>query len=1060
MIRWFTENGIAANFLMLGILIAGGFTAVNHVPLEVTPALSWDTVMITMTYRGATAKDVERAILIPIEESLEGVEGIRHLHADGMRGLAKFYLNAAPGVDLRELMDEVKARIDTITTFPAETEPPRVFVPESANYREILKISVTGDLSTHDLRKVTRRVQQDLLEMPGISRAIIRGANDYEISVEADADKLLAFNLSFQDLADSIRGFSIDLPAGAIDSGSGTFIIRTRGQAYTGDEFAQIPVRSANGAEVLLGEVATIHDGFTEGQQKLEFNGKPCLMVPVMRVGGESALQISNQVREYIRTSNTRFPDGIELILWDDASNTIRQRLSTLGWSMLQGGALVMIILGVFIRPALAFWIVIGVPVSFAGAALFMPWFDITANVMSLFGFIIVLGIVVDDAIVTGENVYSKMRDGMPALEAAVQGTHEVATPVTFGALTTVVAFIPLFFFDGTWGDFAKQIPPVVAPVLLFSLIESKLILPAHLKHLRPQTGTGLFSRFQARIATGLEGFIARVYQPTLRWAVQYRGTVLAVFIAMALVMTGYCRGGRMGFVSFPTADTRRVSALLDLPNDTPIEVTERYVDRISDALGQLAEEFVDPGTGQSIVGHVLKLTGAHTPGRPFDKSRGYMSFEVLPPEERSVPGPPNSVLAERWTELVGPIPEATQFHIHSESSLKKDQEYDNEHLNIELRGPTSPEKAEVAEEIKRMLEGYEGISTAWAGVNYGQDELEVSLKSRAAELGLTQASLASQIRQAFYGEEAQRVQRGVDDIRVMVRLPKESRESLHTLDQMKIRTPRGAEVPLATVADIAFSKAPSFVERNDGAEIIRCGAQPVDETVDVIGIAHEMVPRLDELCTRAGLSYKFLGYVAEAENARRQTIIGSILLFFTLYGMLAIALKSLVQPVYVMLAVPFAIIGALLGHIIMDLTPSYLSIFGMLALSGVAVNDTLVMVDYINRRRTEGMSLRDAALQAGGRRFRPIFLTSVTTFVGLLPLMLDRSLQAQFLIPMAVSLAYGVLFATAITLYLIPCTFLFGEDLIGILSRFGRWYARPFRRDQESRGAAESQGA
>jgi multidrug efflux pump subunit AcrB len=311
--------------------------------------------------------------------------------------------------------------------------------------------------------------------------------------VEADTEKLLAFHLNFQELADSIRGFSIDLPAGAIDSDSGTFIIRTRGQAYSGDEFAQIPVRSANGAEVLLGEVATIHD----------------------------------------------------------ASNTIRQRLSTLGWSMLQGGVLVMIILGVFIRPALAFWIVIGVPVSFAGAALFMPWFDITANVMSLFGFIIVLGIVVDDAIVTGENVYSKMRAGMPPLEAAVQGTHEVATPVTFGALTTVVAFIPLLFFDGTWGDFAKQIPPVVAPVLLFSLIESKLILPAHLKHLRPQTGSGFFSRFQAGIATGLEGFIARVYQPTLRWAVQYRGTVLAVFIAMALVMAGYCRGGV--WVSFPS---------------------------------------------------------------------------------------------------------------------------------------------------------------------------------------------------------------------------------------------------------------------------------------------------------------------------------------------------------------------------------------------------------------------------------------------------------------------------------------------------------------------------
>jgi len=1048
MIRWFTTNGIAANFLMLGILITGMYTAVNHVPLEVTPALSWDTVMITMPYRGATAKDVERAILIPVEEALEGVEGIEHLHSDGSRGMARFYVIAKPDIDLRGLMDDVKARVDTIDTFPLETERPRVFIPESANVYEILKISVTGNLSPHDMRKVTRRVQEDLQEIPGISRVAIRGARDYEISVEADTEKLLAYNLTFQDLADAIRGFSIDLPAGAIDSDSGTFVVRTRGQAYSEEDFARIPIRSASGAEVLLGEVATIRDGFIEGDQKLEFNGKPALFVPVMRVGNESALKISEQVHEYVRTARTRFPDGIELTLWDDASDTIRQRLSTLAWSLLQGGVLVLIILGLFIRPALAFWIVVGIPVSFAGAMIFMPWFGITANVMSLFGFIIVLGIVVDDAIVTGENVYSKIRDGMPPLDAAVQGTHEVTIPVTFGALTTIVAFLPLFFFEGAWGDFAKQIPPIVAPVLLFSLVESKLILPAHLKHLRRKPEIGVLSRFQSRVAEGLERFIERIYQPTLRWSVTHRATVLAAFGAMALIMAGYCMGGRLGFVSFPSVDSRRISALLDLPDDTPLEVTDRYVDRISDALDQLRQEFIDPGSGKSLVGNVVRLTGAETPGLPFDKSRGYMSFEVLPPEQRSRAGPRNSELANRWTELVGPIPEATSFRVYSESSLKKGQEYDDEYLNIELRGPTSSEKAEVAEEIKRILEGYEGVSTAWARVNYGQDELELSLKPRAAELGLTQASLASQVRHAFYGEEAQRVQRGIHDIRVMVRLPKDARESLHTLDQLKIRTPRGAAVPLATVAEISFTKAPSFVERNDGAEIIRCGAQPVDETIDVIGIASEIAPRLDELCTIHGLSYQFVGYVAEAEDARRQTIIGSVLLFITLYGMLSIALRSLVQPIYIMLAVPFAIIGALLGHIIMGLTPSYLSVFGMLALVGVAVNDTLVMIDYINHRRQEGMPLREAAMQAGGKRFRPIALTSVTTFVGLLPLMLDRSLQAQFLIPMAVSLAFGVLFATTVTLYLVPCTLLAGEDVRDAVSKFGSWYVQPFRQD------------
>ncbi len=1045
MIRWFANNGIAANFLLVAIIVAGGYVAVNHVPLEVTPALSWNTVMIEMEYRGATAKDVERAILIPVEAALEGVDGIESLNADSFRGGAKFFLRATRGKDLRNLMDDVKARIDTITTFPAETEPPRVLIPESANFFDILQIAVMGDLSPHDMRQVARRVQQDLLEMPGISRVDISGDRESEVSIEANVDKLLAYNLTFQDLADAIRGFSLDLPAGAIDSASGTFIVRTRGQAYSEAEFDNIPIRSSAGAEVRLGEVATIRDGFVEGDQKLFFNGKPALFVPVMRVGSESALGISNEVREYVRTARTRFPEGIELEIWDDESLAIRHRLSTLAWSLLQGGFFVLVILGLFIRPMLAFWIVIGIPFSFAGAAMFMPWFDLTANVMSLFGFIIVTGIVVDDAIVTGENVYSKIMEGVDPLEAAVEGTREVATPVTFGALTTVVAFLPLMFFDGQWGDYARQVPPVVAPVLLFSLIESKLILPAHLKHMRRNTGASLFARFQAAIALGLERFIVAIYQPSLRLAVKNRYSVIAGFVAFAILMAGYCAGGRMGFVAFPSVDNTKISAQLDLPDDTPLDVTERYVDRISDALDQLKTEFLDPGTGESMVQNIVRLTGARRPGAEFDKSRGYMAFEVLPPEQRTVPGPKNSELVKRWSELVGEIPEARRFETRSESPLVRDSEYDDEDLNIELRGPSSPEKTEVAREIKAMLDGYSELKDQWANITQGQDELEISLKPRAAELGLTQSLLASQIRQAFFGEEAQRLQRGIDDIRVMVRLPIEARQSLHTLDRLKIRTPRGAEVPLDTVATINLVKAPSQVERNDRAEIIRLGAQPVDEAVDVVGISKEMAPKLDALCIENGLSYQYLGYVAEAEKTKRQTIIGSTLLLLTLYGLLAIALKSLVQPIYVLLAVPFAIIGALIGHIVLDLTPSYLSIFGMLALAGIAVNDTLVMVDFINRRRAAGESLLIAAHEAGSKRFRPIFLTSITTFVGLCPLMMDDSIQAQFLIPMAVSLAFGVLFATTITLYMVPCAILAGADMKELGQAIAKWYWSPF---------------
>ncbi|MGI9456578.1 MAG: efflux RND transporter permease subunit, partial [Aeoliella sp.] len=579
MIRWFATNGIAANFLMLAILIAGFYTAWYRLPLEVSPERSFEAVVVDMTYRGGTAKDIEQAILIPIEEALEGVEGIQDIHAEGDQGEAEIFIDATPGTDLRELMDDITARIDTITTFPDETERPRISIPDSSNWWEVLSIAVTGELTPHELREVARTVQEDILALPGISRAQVQGDRRYEISVEVDTSKLLSYGLSFQELSDAIRQFSIDLPAGSIDSDSGTYIVRTRGQAYSEREFSKVPIRTANGADVLLGEVATINDGFEEGEKTVEFNGRPSLFVEVMRTGKENAIDISDKVHEYVRNARSRFPEGIELFIWDDESVEIQGRLSTLIQSLLQGSILVMLLLGLFLRPGLAFWIVAGIPVGFAGGVMLMPWFGVTANVMSLFGFIIVVGIVVDDAIVTGENVYLKMKEGMPPLEAAIEGTHEVTIPVTFGALTTMVAFIPLLFFDGSWGDFASQVPPVVAPVLLFSLIESKLILPAHLKHLRPVPRNNPLTRLQTGVAQSLEYFVERIYRPGLEIAVRYRYSVMAGFVAMAMLMAGYCVSGRMEFIAYPSVDKRRISAELDMPDDTPLEVTARYMD-------------------------------------------------------------------------------------------------------------------------------------------------------------------------------------------------------------------------------------------------------------------------------------------------------------------------------------------------------------------------------------------------------------------------------------------------------------------------------------------------
>ena len=1052
MIRWFTNNGIAANFLMVGILMAGIYTAFFKTTLEVTPALSWNLVMMDMRYRGATPKDIEKAILIPVESALESVQGIEQLNADGSNGRARFYLRAKDGVDLRALMDDVKAQVDTINTFPAETEPPRIFIPESANSREVLTIAVCGNLSDHDLLRAARQVRDDLQEIPGISRTNIQGDRNREISIEADEALLRSYRLTFQQIADAIRRNSIDMPAGSIQSESGRLTVRTQGQAYTEEDFSQIPIRSSNGADVLIGEVATVIDGFEGGTKFVEFNEKPALYVEVMRVGQESAIGISDKVHEYVANAHNRFPDGVELHIWKDESRSIRGRLNTLVTSLLQGSVLVMIILGLFLRPQVAFWVVLGIPVSFAGGVLLMPFFGITANLMSLFGYILVLGVVVDDAIITGENVYTQLKTGMDPTEASILGTKEVAVPVTFGVITTAVAFLPLLYFDGVWGDFAKQIPPVVGPVLLFSLLESKLILPAHLKHVRINRKRNAFVRFQSKIANGLERFVNKVYRPSLRLAISHRWSVLAVFVTMGLLMAGYCVGGRIGFQSFPAIDTLRLTATLNLPGDTPVEVTDRYIRRIVAAVDQLKEEYVDPGTGEPLVRNVSLVSGAKFPGRGFNQSNGFVQVEVLLPEDRTEPGPRNSVLAKRWAEIIGPIPEANRFRVYSESSLREGGEYNEDYLYLELRGPSSEDKAEIAEKIRDLLMDFEGISTAWADINLKAEELVVSLKPRAIELGLTQQSLARQIRQAFYGEQAQRVLQDVDDIRVMVRLPEAKRESLYTFERIKIRTPRGADVPLTSVADVSFTTAPTFVERNDRAEIIRIGAQPVDETVDIIGISEEITPLLQELCNEVeGISFQWMGYVAEAEESKRRTIIGSLALIFALYALLAIPFKSIVQPFFVLIALPFGIIGALLGHILMGLTPSYLSIFGMLALAGVVVNDSLVMVDFINRRVREGMSLGDACLEAGAKRFRPIMLTSLTTFVGLLPLMLETSRHAQFLIPMAVSLGFGVVFATIITLYLIPCSLLVAQDIGAKVAEFKRWYWKPFRSEDSS---------
>jgi multidrug efflux pump subunit AcrB len=1053
MIRWFARNDIAANFLLFGLLLWGGWSLVEKVPLEVQPALVFEQVDINVPYRGGSPEDVERAVILPIEGALEGLGGVKSIESRATSGSARVTVYADEGEDMRLLMEEVKTRVSRLTNLPGETEPPQVTIPDSAAWFDVIKIAIVGEMDEEDLLRAARRVKDDLVEIRGISQATVLGANKLEIAIEADPMRLRDYGLTFADLSAAIQRSSLDLPAGQIQTDEGNLMIRSKGQAYTRTDFENIVISNNQGSEVQLGNVAKVTDGFEEGRQTHRFNGKPALMVEVLRLNNENALEIAEAVKRYAATGPERFPPGISLHIWDDSSIELEGRLGTLVTSLLQGGLLVLLVLGLFLRPMIAFWVVMGIPVAFAGGFIMMPFFGITANVMSIFGFIIVVGIVVDDAIVTAENIYIKLKEGVPPLDAVTDGAKEVAVPVTFGVLTTIVAFVPLMFFEGFYGSFSKQIPPVVGAVLIFSLIESKLALPCHLKHVKVHRHRlNAFERFQKTIADSLETFVERIYDPALRFTTRHRYTTLAAFLALAMGSIGILTSGRLGFVNMPAIDQNRINARLQMPNDTPVHVTEERVQKVAAAVDQLRREFVDRGTGESLIHDVLTSSGGRIGRSGYDPRQGSVTINVLDPGMRSEPGPKNSEIATRWLQLVGRLPDVDNLRISGDrGGGGGGGENEIESLEVEIRGPASEAKTEVTRQIEDMLEAYAGIASAWSNAGGNRDELLVTIRPEGESLGLTQRDLANQVRAAFFGQQAQRVQRDRDDIRVMVRLPVEQRQSLSTLDQLRIRTPAGGEAPFRTVATAEFARTRSEISRIDGAQVVSVSAQPVDETVDVVAISRNLAPQLDAILnTHPELSWRYQGYVAEHEETKNRTVVGGVALFFALYALLAIPFRSLYQPFFVMLAVPFGAIGALFGHMIMDITPSYLSVFGILALAGVVVNDSLVMVDFINQRKRAGeTNLFEAVIQSGTRRFRPILLTSLTTFVGLVPLIFDPSLQAQLLIPMATSLAFGILFATVITLFLIPASYLAAEDIAGHLARGWAWFKRPFQYEE-----------
>ncbi len=1029
MIAWFAKNSVAANLLMLSIVI-GGLIALNHwVRLEAFPPFDVDTISVSVPLRGASPEDIELGVAVRIEEAVKDIEGIDRIVSQSVEGSTRVRIEVDSDYDPLVVLDTVKSRVDSINTFPAEAEKPIVSLAERRF--AVINVVISGVQAEEEIRRFGEQIREELLMLDEVSFVELDSARRYEIAIEASADRLREYDLSLAEIAQAVRQSSVDLSAGNVRTLGGDVLIRSKGQAYSRSDFESIVVKSnPDGTIVRVGDVAEVRDGFEEDSISTRFNGKEAVFLDVSRTGNQSALRISSQVKEFIASRQASLPMGVSLSYWDDDAQVLKNRLGILTKSALQGGVLVILLLTLFLRPAIAVWVFIGIPISFLGAFILMSIFDISLNMMSAFGFIIVLGIVVDDAIVTGENVYKHLQLGGDGLTAAIEGTREVAIPVTFGILTTIVAFVPLMFIEGFLGTWYSPVAMVVIPVLLFSLVESKLILPAHLAKIKPRaTGdqTTGFTAWQRRVAERLEHVILDYYQPFLKFALRHRWSTLASFTGVLIVMLTLVATGWTRFVFFPSVESETATAVLEMPVGTPYDVTSRHAERIFEAARTLQEKYADEADGAGMITNILSTVGSIR--RNSGPHLAQVRFETAPRETRTSDLTVTQLINE-WRELVGPVPGAVNVNFRA-SWFRP-----GEPIDVQFSGNSLNELSSAAESLKEHLTSYPGVFDITDSLSDGKQEIQIELRPQGHLMGLTRAGIVQQVGQAYRGFEAQRIQRGRDDIRVLVRFPIEERGTLSSLKEMLIAAPNGSRIPLANVATLVPGKGPSQITRIDGYRVLNVTADVNKEKVNSVVMQAELRDYLDGMLARyPGISYEMAGEQRQQRDSFGSLMVGWPILLFTIYILLALPLKSYTQPLIVLSVIPFGFIGAVIGHWIMGYPLSFLSILGLLALSGVVINDSLVLVDSINQRQRAGTSMWKAVTQAGVLRFRPVILTSLTTFFGLLPLLSEKASAAQILIPMAISLGFGILFATAVTLVLVPAIVLAANDIRGYLS-------------------------
>lgn len=1007
LIEWFAENPVAANLLMVAILIGGTFSYLKEIDRQFFPSVASSSVGVTVNYLGAGPEEVEERILIRVEEAIQDLEGIKEITSTASEGFGQVVVKVQSGYDTRVLLDDVKARVDGINTFPTESERPIVAEFASGRDQREMLVAIYGNMDERTLKTWAERIRDDVGALANIDKAELQAVRDYELAIEVPEASLRRYGLTLGDVQRAVAANSLNLPAGSIKSDLGDITLRTKGQAYNKADFEElVVVQQSDGTVIRVKDIGTVIDGFVEEDLRARLNGSPAMILNVVSVSNPDVTRTSRIVRGYMEKMAPQLPAGLNMTVLDDASITFNDRMDMLLGNGISGLALVFIVLLLFLRPAVAIWVAIGIGISFFGAIWALPWFGISLNMISLFAFLLVLGIVVDDAIIVGEAIHTRHERGLRGLEAATRGATRVSTPVFLAVLSTLIFFAPMLGVPGDWSDVAKNIPIVVFGALLFSLIESLLILPAHLKGMKtlPDEPTG-FMKFQQKIADAMRNFVQNRYKPAIELALAWRTVTVLSFVLVFAVCIGLVGGSWIRVAFFPSIVADFVAVTIDLPENAAFTRTTDLQDRLEQAAKEAAAEMTEEGY------------------TPLDTVLSFASDSKIDsfafPEMEGAEGIDAAEFSRRWRAKLGPVPEAEEIRYTTSIQPGKKP------IDIQVSGADTEELNRAVEAIKAELATFSGIFDIKDSMSDPQPEIILNLRPQAESLALGLTDLAQQVREGYYGAEAQRIPRGKDDVRVMVRYPRETRESIESLSDTRIRVGDGIEIPFDSVAETEFGTGAVKIKRKDRQRVGNVTADAL-AWADPNQVLAEIFDANEDIWAKQypRTSIKMAGDSEEEGEFISSLASNLVVAIVLIYAILAVSFRSYGIPVIILTAIPFGFAGAVIGHMTLGMSLSMFSLLGIIAAAGVVVNDNLVLLDHLSRLRKEGMEVGEAIITAACDRFRAIILTSLTTFIGLAPLMAETSVQAQLLIPMVVSLAFGVLFATGVTLILVPCLY------------------------------------